>query len=131
MSIPILKHRDILQTLIQADLTDQDLTDFRSELLDKVRETEAAGVIIDITSVEVVDSYMARAINETAHMVRLLGSDIVVCGMQPTVALTLVEMGRQLLGVATALNLDQGMEKIKRMIADRESALDPDAKDER
>ncbi len=120
MKIPILRLRNTLQASIQPDLTDQELSDFRANLVEKVVETEAAGVVIDVTTLDVVDSYMARVINEMAHMVRLLGSEVVVCGMQPSVALTLVEMGRQLVGVEAALDLDQGVEKLERLIAARD-----------
>ncbi len=120
MKIPILRLRNTLQASIQPDLTDQELSDFRANLVEKVVEAEAAGVVIDVTTLDVVDSYMARVINEMAHTVRLLGSEVVVCGMQPSVALTLVEMGRQLVGVEAALDLDQGVKKLERLIAARD-----------
>lgn len=114
MKIPILKLRDVLLTSIQLDLNDQEAVEFQSDVLEKVRETESSAIVIDITSLEVVDSFLARVLNDTAHMVRVLGTQAVLCGMQPSVALTLVEMGRELLGVATALNLDQAMDMIER-----------------
>ena len=114
MKILILKLRDILLTSIQVDLTNQDAVAFQANVLDKVRDTEARAIVIDITSLEVVDSFLARVLNDTAHMVRVLGTQAVLCGMQPSVALTLVEMGRELLGVETALNLDQAMDMIER-----------------
>lgn len=89
-------------------------------MLREVTRTEAAGVVIDITALDVVDSFLARVLNDTATMVTLLGAEAVLCGMQPAVALTLIEMGRELIGVETALNLDQGMEKIRRLIKKRE-----------
>ncbi len=126
MKIPILRYGDTLLTSIQVDLTDQDALEFQSDVLEKVRETEAEGIVLDITALDVVDSFMARVLNDTAEMVRLLGSEVVICGIQPAVALTLTEMGRELIGVETALNLEQGMEKLQRLIAARDGAASPD-----
>jgi len=119
MIIPILRLKDILLTSIQVDLTDQEALEFQSDVLEMVSRTEAQGIVIDITALDVVDSYMARVLNETAQMVRILGAEVVLCGMQPMVALTLIEMGRELIGVETALNLDQGLEKLQRLIRER------------
>ncbi len=110
--IPILKLGDILLSTIQIDLTDQDALVFQDDLLTNVKETNAEGVIIDITGLDVVDSFMARVINDTANMAHILGAEVVLCGMRPDVALALIEMGRQLIGVETALNLQEGMEKL-------------------
>ena len=106
--------------------SDQDALEFQADVLEMVRETEAEGIVVDITALDVVDSFMARVLNDTAEMVRLLGSEVVVCGMQPAVALTLTEMGRGLIGVETALNLEQGMEKLQRLIGARDGAAPPD-----
>lgn len=114
--IPILRLGDILLTSIQVDLTDSDALAFQSRLLGEVEKTDALGVVIDITAMEVIDSYMARILNETVAMVELLGAKAVVTGMQPMIALTLVEMGRELLGIETALDLDQGYRKLLRLI---------------
>jgi len=119
MKIPILKLKDILITSIQIDLTDQEAIGFQTDVLAKVSETDAKGVVIDITALDVVDSFMARVLNNTATMVRLLGAEVVLCGMQPSVALTLIEMGRELIGVETALNLDQAVDKINELIKSR------------
>jgi len=120
MKVPILRFKNILLTSIQMDLTDQDALDFQSDLLRMANSTEAKGVVIDIKALDVVDSYLARILNETASMLRLLGTKTVITGMQPTVALTLVEMGRELIGVETALNFEQGVEKLQRSIEKRE-----------
>jgi rsbT antagonist protein RsbS len=117
--IPILRLKGILLTSIQVDLTDEDALGFQRDMLSRVNETEANGVVIDITALDVVDSFMARVLNDTAHMARLLGAQVVICGMRPAVALTLVEMGRELVDVETVLNLDQGMGKIEQLIRDR------------
>jgi rsbT antagonist protein RsbS len=119
MKIPILRLKEILLTSIQVDLTDQDALDFQRDVLRRVKDAEALGVIIDITALDVVDSFLARVLNDTANMARLLGTHVVICGMQPPVALTLVEMGRELIGVESVLNLDQGMEKIENLNRNR------------
>lgn len=121
MKVPILKLGHILLTSIQEDLTDRDAVEFQNDVLKMVMHTDSSGLVVDITALDVVDSFMARVINETANMVRLLGAEIVVCGMQPSVALTLIEMGRELLGVQTALNLELGLEKIKVLIKKRKT----------
>jgi len=119
MIIPILRLKHVLLTSIQVDLTDQDALDFQSDVLDMVAKTEAQGVIIDITALDVVDSFLARVLNDTATMIQILGAEVVLSGMQPMVALTLIEMGRELIGVETALNLDQGLERLERLIRER------------
>jgi rsbT antagonist protein RsbS len=123
VNVPILRLKDILLTSIQIDLTDQEALDFQSDVLHMVTDTEARGVVIDITAMEVVDSFMARVLNETASMVRFLGAEAVMCGMQPSVALTLIEMGRELVGVDTALNLDQALERVQELIDLREGTM--------
>ena len=121
MKIPILRLRDILLTSIQVDLTDQDALDFQSDALRTVVQTEAKGIAIDITALDVIDSFMARVLNDTASMLRLQGAETVICGMQPVVALTLMEMGRELIGVETALNLERGLDKLQQLIAEESS----------
>lgn len=122
MKIPILRLKDTLLTSIQVDLTDQDALDFQADILNTVSQTHATGVVIDIMALDVVDSFMARVFNDTAAMIRILGADVVICGIQPAVALTLVEMGRELIGVETALNLEQGMAKLHLMRAKRNTS---------
>ena len=119
MKIPILRLKDVLLTSIQVDLTDQDALDFQTDVLRVMSETEARGIVIDITAMDVVDSFLARVLNDTARMVQMLGAEVVLSGMQPMVALTLTEMGRELIGVETALNLDQGLDKLRHLIWER------------
>lgn len=83
--------------------------------------TEAKGLIIDIMSMDVVDSFMVRVINDTAIQAGMLGMQVILCGMQPDVALTLIEMGRELIGVETALNLDQAFNRLETLIEEREA----------
>lgn len=119
MKIPILRLDRLLLVSIQEDLTDNEAMQFQSDLVNKVAEIEALGVAVDITALDVVDSYMARVINDTASMVRLLGAEVVICGVQPFVAMTLIEMGRDLIGADCTFNLDQGLEQLKARIASR------------
>ncbi|MDX8411131.1 MAG: STAS domain-containing protein [Mariprofundaceae bacterium] len=112
MKVAIMKLGDVLITAIPVDLTDEDAVMFQSDLLGEINTRDAKGVIIDISALDLVDSYMARIINDSATMAGLLGAEVVVCGMQPQVTITLIEMGRELLGVDTALNLDLAMEII-------------------
>ena len=116
MAIPILQLKELLLVSIQMDLSDDDALQFQDDLVGKARDSRSSGVVIDITALEVVDSFMARVLNDTASMVRLVGAETVICGMQPAVALTLTEMGRELVGVETSLNLDQGVDRLNALI---------------
>ncbi len=102
MRIPILKLGDILLTSIQSDISDEHALMLQTDILQRMDQSRARGVVLDITSLDIVDSYMARILTETARMAQLMGGEVVITGMNPMVALTLVEMGRELLGVLTA-----------------------------
>ncbi len=119
--VPILRLRNIILTSIQVDMSDEDATAFQADVLRVLNETEARGLIIDITAMDVVDSFMARVINDTAVQAGMLGARVLLCGMQPDVALTLIEMGRELIGVQTALNLDQAFSRLEEMIKAQDS----------
>lgn len=123
MRIPILRLGKILMASIQLDLTDADALQFQDDVVRKIAEIEALGVAIDITALETVDSYMARVINDTASMARMLGAEVVICGVQPYVAMTLVEMGRELLGADCAFNLEQGLRMLQKRISARGDAV--------
>jgi rsbT antagonist protein RsbS len=119
MRIAIPRLGRILLVAIQQDLSDNEALEFQSNLLSTIAEIEALGVVIDISALDVVDSFMARVINDTASMARLLGAEVIVCGIQPLVALTLVEMGRGLLGADCTFNLEQGLKTLQARIAGR------------
>ena len=119
MRIAIPRLGRILLVAIQQDLSDNEALEFQSNLLSTIAEIEALGVVIDISALDVVDSFMARVINDTASMARLLGAEVIVCGIQPFVALTLVEMGRGLLGADCTFNLEQGLKTLQVRIACR------------
>lgn len=116
MRIPILKLGRVLLTSIQSDLTDDDAAGMQADVLALFQRDAADGLVLDIAGLDVVDSYMARLLNETARMVRIMGGDVVLTGMQPMIALTLVEMGTEVLGMATALDLETGVTRIRELM---------------
>jgi rsbT antagonist protein RsbS len=107
--IPILKLGDLLLVTIQVDMHDQLAMTLQNDLTEKIVKTKARGVLIDISGLELVDSFIGRMLSNIASMARLLDAETVVSGMQPAVAITLVELGLALPGVRTALNVEQGM----------------------
>ena len=107
--IPILKVGDLLLVSIQVDMHDRLAMALQSDLTDRIVQTKARGVLIDISSLEIVDSFIGRMIGNIAAMAQVLDTDTVVVGMQPAVAITLVELGLELPGVRTALNVENGM----------------------
>ncbi|MFF0577506.1 STAS domain-containing protein [Streptosporangium saharense] len=113
--VPVLKLGDILIVSIQIDLQDQSVLALQEDLADKVVATGARGVIIDITAVEIVDSFIGRMLATIAAISRMLDAETVVVGMRPAVAITLVELGLSLGGVRTALNLEKGVALLKHL----------------
>ena len=109
MSVPILKQRDVLIATMQPALSDRTLIQLRDDLADLVGRSRARSVIIDVTALDVLDSFATRTIRGIAFMARLRGAQTVVVGIQPEVALAMVELGLTLEGVATALDLDEGL----------------------
>jgi rsbT antagonist protein RsbS len=120
--IPIMKIGDCLLVSIQVDMHDRLAMTLQDELTGKVVETRARGVMIDISALEIVDSFIGRMLNNIAAMTRVLDAVTVVVGMRPAVAITLVELGLQLTGVKTALNVDAGLALIRRLIDEEEWA---------
>lgn len=107
--IPILRIGDVLLVSIQVDLQDQLALALQDDLSNRIVETGAKGVLIDISALEIVDSFIGRMISTTAAVSRVLDAETVVVGMQPAVAITLVELGLTLDGVRTALDVDRGL----------------------
>jgi rsbT antagonist protein RsbS len=108
--IPILKMGDCLLVSIQVDMHDRLAMQLQDDLTARIAETAARGVLIDISSLEMVDSFIGRMLGNIAAMSRVLDAQTVVVGMRPAVAITLVELGMSLPGVRTALNVEKGME---------------------
>ena len=114
--IPILRMGQFLLVTIQVDLYDRLALDLEADLVKMVSKTGAKGILIDISAVSIVDSFMGRIIGNIGIMSKLLDAETVVVGMQPAVAITLVELGLPLKGVFTALNVERGMDLLKSKI---------------
>ena len=111
--IPILKMGNCLLVTIQVDMHDSLAMALQEDLTDRIAATRARGVLIDISSLEIVDSFIGRMLDQIAAMSRILDAETVVVGMRPAVAITLVELGLTMKGVKTALNVERGMESIR------------------
>ncbi len=107
--IPILRIGDLLLVTIQVDMHDRLAMTLQDDLTERIVNDRAKGVLIDISALDLVDSFIGRMISNTAAMARVLDADTVLVGMQPAVAITLVELGLTLPGVKTALNVEKGM----------------------
>ncbi|MBS1624102.1 MAG: STAS domain-containing protein [Bacteroidetes bacterium] len=124
--IPILKMGSFLLVTIQVDLYDQLAENLESDLINMVKKTDAKGVLIDVSSVSIIDSFMGRILGNIATMSRIMDASTVVVGMQPAVAITLVELGLPLKGVHTALNVEKGMELLRSKILQEEGTEEED-----
>ncbi len=111
--IPILRMGDALLVSIQVDLHDQMALQLQEDLTTAIQRHGAKGVLIDISAVEIVDSFIGRMISDISGMGRILGAKTVVVGMRPAVAITLVELGLSLSGVNTALSVERGLERLR------------------
>jgi rsbT antagonist protein RsbS len=111
--IPILRMGDFLLVTIQVDMHDRLAMTLQEDLTNRIAETSARGVLIDISALEIVDSFIGRMIANISGMARVLDAETVVVGMQPAVAITLVELGLSLPGVRTALNVEKGMNLLR------------------
>jgi rsbT antagonist protein RsbS len=127
--IPILRMGQFLLVTIQVDLYDRLALNLEADLVQMVSKTGARGVLIDISAVSIVDSFMGRIIGNIASMSRIMDAHTVVVGMQPAVAITLIELGLPLTGVHTALDVERGMELLRKKIVvdDEETQPDQDA----
>ena len=121
--IPILKMGDLLLVSIQVDMHDRLALQLQDDLTGRIASTGSRGVLIDISALEMVDSFIGRTLGNIAAMSRVLDAETVVVGMRPAVAITLVELGLSLTGVRTALNVDRGLALIRNLIdqAEREA----------
>src|SRR3954469_6163495 len=124
--IPILRMGSFLLVTIQVDLYDRLALTLEADLVQMVNKTSAKGVLIDISAVSIVDSFMGRIIGNIASMCKIMDAETVVVGMQPAVAITLIELGLPLKGVHTALDVEKGMNLLKSMIDVTEDDIDQD-----
>lgn len=111
--IPILRMGDVLLVTIQVDMHDRLAMTLQDDLTNRITQTYTRGVLIDISALEIVDSFIGRILGNIARMSRVLDAETVVVGMQPAVAITLVELGLSLTGIRTALNVDKGMRLLR------------------
>ena len=135
--IPILQMGEFLLVTIQVDMHDRMATNLQDDLTSRISQTHATGVLIDISALEIVDSFIGRILGNIAKMSQVMDAETVVVGMQPAVAITLVELGLSLTGIRTALNVEKGMAllrssggELKNMrIAAAEWGIDSDGED--
>lgn len=107
--IPVLKIEDFLIASVQTELHDRMAEDLQHDIVEELGRTNARGVLIDVTVLEMVDSFLGRMIGDTARMTRMMGAKTVLVGLQPAVAITMVELGMELEGIHTALNIERGL----------------------
>ena len=124
-AIPILKLKEFLLVSIQVDLHDRMAEQLQYDILKRICETQAKGVLIDISTLEMVDSFIGRTLADTARMAETLDAKIVIVGMQPAVAITLVELGLSMGNVRTALNLDEGYELLQKSLEEEAAKEQP------
>lgn len=110
MEVPILKQGQYLIATVQSALTDADLVGLRDALVQRVGRFRARGVIVDVTALDVMDSFATRTLRDIAHMIRLRGAETVIVGIQPEVAFAMAQFGLTLEGVTTTLDLEEGLE---------------------
>src|SRR5215468_4629770 len=114
MHVPILKQGDYLIASVQSVLSDADLLQLRDDLAERVGRFRSRGVIVDVTVLDVIDSFATRTLRAIAHMLKLRGAETVIVGIQPEVAFTMVQLGLTLEGVGTALDLEEGLARLDR-----------------
>ena len=112
--IPILQMGNLLLVTIQVDMHDQLALTLQDDLTERIQKTSARGVLIDISALDIVDSFIGRMISTISSLARIMDATTVVVGMQPAVAITLVELGLTLTGVRTALNVERGMDLLRK-----------------
>ena len=127
MQVPILKQGPYLIATVQSALTDEDLKELRNVLVERVGHLRSRGVIVDVTALDVIDSFATRTLRDVAHMIRLRGAETVIVGIQPEVAFSMVKLGLTLEGVATSLDLEEGLAYLGRpgRASGREGRRDP------
>ncbi|BBU21438.1 MULTISPECIES: STAS domain-containing protein [Mycobacterium] len=127
MPVPILKQGAILIATVQAALTDSDTERLRQDLMERVNRFRAQGIIVDVTAIDVMDSFAARSLRTIAHMTRLRGADTVIVGLQPEVAFAMVQLGLAFDGMHTALDLEEGLALLNGRLARRRATIGRDS----
>jgi rsbT antagonist protein RsbS len=126
MPVPILKQGTILIASVQAALSDSDTEQLRHDLMERVSLYRAHGIIVDVTAIDVMDSFAARSLQTIAHMTRLRGADTVIVGLQPEVAFAMVQLGLAFDDMHTALDLEEGLALLNSQLETRKSPNGPD-----
>jgi rsbT antagonist protein RsbS len=126
MPVPILKQGAILIASVQAALSDSDAERLRYDLMERVSRFRAQGIIVDVTAIDVMDSFAARSLRTIAHMTRLRGADTVIVGLQPEVAFAMVQLGLAFDDMNTALDLEEGLAVLNRQLAQRKPTIGRD-----
>ena len=121
--IPIIKIKDFLIVSIQVDMHDKLAIALQSQILDAIGKTGAKGVLIDISVLEMVDSFIGRMLSGMASMASIMDAAVVIVGMQPAVAITLVELGLEMPGVDTALNMEKGIDMLEKRLREQKFEL--------
>lgn len=119
LNIPILKLQDCLIVSIQSELDDPTAMQFQTDLLQKLSEVKARGLVIDLSCIEFIDSFIARILGDIIRMTSLMGTKVTITGIQPSIAITLVELGIYLKDVITALDLEGGLAKLQKALGGR------------
>jgi rsbT antagonist protein RsbS len=123
MAVPILKQGNVLIACIQAALTDSDLRQLKDDLASQVGRIRASGVVIDVSALDVMDSFATRTLRGIAETTKLRGAETVIVGIQPDVAIAMIQLGLTLEGVATALDLDEGLEFVTGRAEERDDRV--------
>jgi rsbT antagonist protein RsbS len=126
MPVPILKQGAILIATVQAALSDSDTERLRYDLMERVSRFRAQGIIVDVTAIDVMDSFAARSLRTIAHMTRLRGADTVIVGLQPEVAFAMVQLGLAFDDMNTALDLEEGLALLNRQVGLGKSTIGRD-----
>lgn len=125
MTVPILKQGDYLIATVQAALTDAELVELRQKLVERTGQFRARGVIVDVTALDVLDSFAARTLRDLALTARLRGAETVVVGIQPEVAFAMAQLGLTLEGVSAALDLEEGLQFLENKVKGKRSTPRP------
>jgi rsbT antagonist protein RsbS len=128
MRVPVLKQGECLIASIQSALSDADLIELRDDLADRVGKFRSRGVIVDVTVLDVIDSFATRMLRAIAHMLKLRGAETVIVGIQPDVAFAMVQLGLTLEGVGTALDLEEGLAYLDRIAKRTRTHAKPNAR---
>src|SRR3954452_11467550 len=126
MPVPILKQGTILIATVQAALTDSDTERLRRDLMERVSRFRAQGIVVDVTAIDVMDSFAARSLRTIAHMTRLRGAETVIVGLQPEVAFAMVQLGLTFDDMNTALDLEEGIAFLTRQLETRQPTIGRD-----